>query len=121
MSSNPLNPSALISVSRIRTLVASIFVSLGSGTNYVSNVSIDYFQCRYESKKMLLGLFRWGTPSFVLTAFKFSEGERDQENDLLTIFFCVAYSPQLGTRLKISHTQLNIVALAANGADFRAF
>ena len=34
---------------------------------------------------------------------------------------CVAYSPQLGTRLKISHTQLNIVALAGNGAESRAF
>ena len=35
--------------------------------------------------------------------------------------FSVAYSPQLGTRLKISHTQLNIVALAGNGAKFPAF
>ena len=35
--------------------------------------------------------------------------------------FSLAYSPQLGTRLKISHTQLNIIALAGNGAEFRAF
>ena len=35
MSNNRSIPPALISVSRIRTLVASIFVSLGSGTNYV--------------------------------------------------------------------------------------
>ena len=41
----------------------------------------------------------------------------DQEDDLLTF---VAYSPQLGTRLKISHTQLNIVALAGNGAGSQA-
>ena len=65
---------------------------------------------------MLLGLFRWGAPSFVLTAFV--EGESDQ---VIDFFICLAYSPQLGTRLKISHTQLNIVALAANGAEFRAF
>ena len=48
-------------------------------------------------------------------------GGRGPEDVLLTIFLSVAYSPQLGTRLKISHTQLNIVALAGNGADFRAF
>ena len=35
MSNNRSIPPALISVSRIRTLVASIFVSLGSGTNYI--------------------------------------------------------------------------------------
>ena len=59
MSNNPSIPPALISVPRIRTLVASLIVSLASGTNYVSNCSLDYCQCRYESKKMLLGLFRW--------------------------------------------------------------
>ena len=70
---------------------------------------------------MLLGLFRWGAPNFVLTVF--DEGESNQEIDfkLLTIFFCLAYSPQLGARLKLSHTQLNIVALAGNGAEFPAF
>jgi MFS family permease len=41
MSNNLPIPPALISVSRIRTLVASLFVSLGSGTNYVSDSSTD--------------------------------------------------------------------------------
>jgi hypothetical protein len=31
----------------------------------------------------------------------------------------VAYAPQLGAKLGISHTQLNIVALAGNGAIYR--
>jgi hypothetical protein len=47
-----------------------------------------------------------------------SKEERDQENDLLTIFYVSAYSPQLGKRLKISHTKLSIIALAGNGAEF---
>ena len=116
MSNNPPIPPALTSIPRIRTLVASLLVCLGSGTNYVSNSSLDCFLCRYESKKMmLLGLFRWGAPSFVIAA-----GDRNHENDLLTILLCIAYSPQLGARLKISHTQLNIVAFAGNGAEFRA-
>ncbi|KAJ7149060.1 major facilitator superfamily domain-containing protein [Mycena crocata] len=53
---------ALISVPRITTLLASLLVAVGSGTNYVFS----------------------------------------------------AYSPQLAARLNISHTQLNIVGLAAN-------
>ncbi|KAJ7039436.1 major facilitator superfamily domain-containing protein [Mycena alexandri] len=52
----------LLSVPRITTLLASLFVAIGSGTNYVFS----------------------------------------------------AYSPQLAARLNISHTQLNIVGLAAN-------
>ncbi|KAJ7470410.1 major facilitator superfamily domain-containing protein [Mycena latifolia] len=52
----------LLSVPRITTLLASLLVATGSGTNYVFS----------------------------------------------------AYSPQLATRLNISHTQLNIVGLAAN-------
>ena len=44
MSNNPLIPPALISVPRIRTLVASLFVTLGSGTNYVSNGLLIHFQ-----------------------------------------------------------------------------
>ncbi|KAJ7174561.1 major facilitator superfamily domain-containing protein [Mycena filopes] len=52
----------LISVPRITTLLASLLVAIGSGTNYVFS----------------------------------------------------AYSPQLAARLNISHTQLNIVGLAAN-------
>ena len=47
--------------------------------------------------------------------------ERDQERRLVDFFLCVAYSPQLGSRLKISHTQLNIVALAGNGTESRTF
>ncbi|KAJ7702436.1 major facilitator superfamily domain-containing protein [Mycena rosella] len=53
---------ALISVPRITTLLASLLVAVGSGTNYVFS----------------------------------------------------AYSPQLAARLNITHTQLNVVALAAN-------
>ncbi|KAF8173853.1 major facilitator superfamily domain-containing protein [Mycena galopus ATCC 62051] len=56
---NPAIP-GLLSVPRITTLLASLIVSVGSGTNYVP------------------------------------------------------YSPQLAARLNISHTQLNIVGLAAN-------
>ncbi|KAJ7886216.1 major facilitator superfamily domain-containing protein [Mycena olivaceomarginata] len=52
----------LLSVPRITTLLASLIVAVGSGTNYVFS----------------------------------------------------AYSPQLAARLNINHTQLNIVALAAN-------
>jgi hypothetical protein len=33
---------------------------------------------------------------------------------------CIAYAPQLGAKLGISHTQLNIVALAGNGAIYCA-
>ena len=33
---------------------------------------------------------------------------------------CIAYAPQLGAKLGISHTQLNIVALAGNGTTYRA-
>ena len=33
---------------------------------------------------------------------------------------CIVYAPQLGAKLGISHTQLNIVALAGNGAIYRA-
>ncbi|KAJ6473175.1 major facilitator superfamily domain-containing protein [Mycena sanguinolenta] len=58
---NPTIP-GLFSLSRITTLLASLIVSIGSGTNYVFS----------------------------------------------------AYSPQLGARLNINHTQLNIVGLAAN-------
>ncbi|KAJ7125293.1 major facilitator superfamily domain-containing protein [Mycena epipterygia] len=58
---NPVVP-PLLSVPRITTLLASLLVSVGSGTNYV----------RFP------------------------------------------YSPQLAARLNISHTQLNIVGLAAN-------
>ncbi|KAF8890415.1 major facilitator superfamily domain-containing protein [Infundibulicybe gibba] len=54
------NLPALISWPRITTLIASVFVTISSGTNYV------------------------------------------------------AYAPQLGSRLHITHTQLNIVALAGN-------
>ena len=112
MSNNHPVP-ALISLPRIRTLVASLFVMLGSGTNYVSKDFFDHF---ITQMWILLGVFRWGS---ALAAFV--EGEYDQKNNLLTLFLCVAYSPQLGTRLKISHTQLNMVALAGNGAEFRAF
>lgn len=112
MSYNHPIPPALFSVSRIVTLLASLLVSLGSGTNYVSDGSIDYIQYRYESKKLLLGIFRWGAPSFVLAAL---------ERRNLIKYLRVAYSPQLGTRLKISHTQLNIVGLAGNGAESQAF
>ena len=52
---------------------------------------------------------------FVVLA-AFAAGAR--ENMLLILSSCVAYSPQLGQRLKISHTQLNIVALAGNGGEF---
>ncbi|KAJ6615493.1 MFS general substrate transporter [Mycena sp. CBHHK59/15] len=58
---NPIVP-GLLSAPRITTLLASLLVAVGSGTNYVFS----------------------------------------------------AYSPQLAARLKISHTQLNVVALAAN-------
>ncbi|KAJ7165628.1 major facilitator superfamily domain-containing protein [Mycena crocata] len=54
----------LLSVPRVTTLVASILVGLGSGTNYVP------------------------------------------------------YSPQLGTRLNINHTQLNIIGLAGNAGVY---
>ncbi|KDQ53050.1 hypothetical protein JAAARDRAFT_162309 [Jaapia argillacea MUCL 33604] len=53
---------ALLSVDRLVTLIASIFVALGSGTNYVFS----------------------------------------------------AYAPQLGARLQINHTQLNVIGLAGN-------
>ena len=112
MSNNHPIP-ALISLPRIRTLVASLFVMLGSGTNYVSKDFFDHF---ITQMWILLGVFRWGS---ALAAFV--EGEYDKKNNILTLFLCVAYSPQLGTRLKISHTQLNMVALAGNGAEFRAF
>ncbi|KAF9530910.1 major facilitator superfamily domain-containing protein [Crepidotus variabilis] len=62
MTSHHSVPPPLVSVPRITTLVASLFVALGSGTNYIY----------------------------------------------------LAYSPQLGSRLGISHTKLNIVALAGN-------
>ncbi|KAJ6606619.1 major facilitator superfamily domain-containing protein [Mycena vulgaris] len=58
---NPVIP-GLLSAPRITTLLASLLVAVGSGTNYVFS----------------------------------------------------AYSPQLAARLNISHTQLNIVGLAAN-------
>jgi MFS family permease len=53
---------ALVSAPRITTLLTSLFVALGSGTNYVYS----------------------------------------------------AYAPQLGARLHITHTQLNVVGLAGN-------
>ena len=45
----PISP-ALISVPRIRTLLASLLVSLGSGTNYVRN-GFFYFQCSMILRK----------------------------------------------------------------------
>jgi len=108
MANNPPIPPPLISVPRIRTLIASLVVSLGSGTNYVSNVSL--IPCDYESKILnftrsiqVRSHCRGGTSRF--------------SHSWCWLSLCVAYSPQLGTRLKISHTQLNIVALAANGAE----
>ncbi|KAK2459401.1 hypothetical protein APHAL10511_008588 [Amanita phalloides] len=56
------NQPKVFSVPRLTTLIASLIVSLGSGTNYVFS----------------------------------------------------AYSPQLGSRLNINHTQLNIIGLAGN-------
>ncbi|KIJ06342.1 hypothetical protein PAXINDRAFT_100943, partial [Paxillus involutus ATCC 200175] len=55
-------PSKLLSVPRIVTLLGSILVSIGSGTNYIYS----------------------------------------------------AYAPQLGARLHVSHTQLNVIGLAGN-------
>ncbi|KIK91177.1 hypothetical protein PAXRUDRAFT_831061 [Paxillus rubicundulus Ve08.2h10] len=55
-------PSKLLSVPRIVTLLGSILVSIGSGTNYIYS----------------------------------------------------AYAPQLGARLRVSHTQLNVIGLAGN-------
>ncbi|KAF8812663.1 MFS general substrate transporter [Phlegmacium glaucopus] len=62
----PSSISPWLSAPRITLLVASFFVALGSGTNYVYS----------------------------------------------------AYSPQLGTRLNISYTQLNIVGLAGNAGVY---
>ncbi|EGN92319.1 hypothetical protein SERLA73DRAFT_191271 [Serpula lacrymans var. lacrymans S7.3] len=56
------HPPALLSTSRIITLLGSVLVALSSGTNYVSS----------------------------------------------------AYAPQLGARLHLSHTQLNVIGLAGN-------
>ncbi|KAF8812968.1 hypothetical protein BYT27DRAFT_7085677, partial [Phlegmacium glaucopus] len=68
-------PSAIspwLSAPRITLLVASFFVALGSGTNYVRHEFHPY----------------------------------------------IAYSPQLGARLNISYTQLNIVGLAGNAGGY---
>ncbi|KAF8905752.1 major facilitator superfamily domain-containing protein [Gymnopilus junonius] len=62
MANNAPIPPPLLSAPRLTTLVASLFVALSAGTNYVYS----------------------------------------------------AYSPQLGARLGITHTQLNIVGLAGN-------
>jgi len=47
-----------------------------------------------------------------------SSDVRDVKSSVLMT--CIAYSPQLGAKLGISHTQLNIVALAGNGAIYHA-
>ncbi|KAF8655191.1 hypothetical protein AX16_003223 [Volvariella volvacea WC 439] len=62
MFSSPSSSNPLLTSTRVRTLVVSLLVALGSGTNYAYS----------------------------------------------------AYAPQLGARLHISHTQLNIIALAGN-------
>ena len=97
------------SSAQITVLVASFFVALGAGTNYVcwlasllnnwTNCSVDIFRCGYSF------CFRW-----ILA----DVGEFDLHHD-------VAYSPQLGARLNISYTQLNIIGLAGNGKQFFAY
>ena len=115
MANNPSIPPPVISIPRIRTLVVSLLVSLGSGTGYVSNsflitLNIDLI------KNFSSGLLRWGLYRRPFSSKLPSPQANVGENGLLIL--SVAYSPQLGKRLKISHTQLNIVALAASGAEF---
>ena len=89
---------------QITVLVASFFVALGSGTNYVCQFAsllnnwiiclLDIFRCRYSF------WFRW-----ILA-------------DASEFLLLIAYSPQLGSRLNISYTQLNIIGLAGNGKQY---
>lgn len=66
MPASQANSPGVFSIPRLTTLITSIFVALGSGTNYVFS----------------------------------------------------AYAPQLGSRLNINHTQLNIVGIAGNAGVY---
>ena len=59
-----------------------------------TNSSLDIFRCPYSF------CFLWDLP------------------DSIEFHLHVAYSPQLGARLNISYTQLNIIGLAGNGKQF---
>ena len=93
-----------LSSTQITVLVASFFVALGAGTNYVrrltsllnnwTNSLLDIFRCLYSF------CFRWNHPKSI------------------EFHLHVAYSPQLGARLNISYTLLNIIGLAGNGKQF---
>jgi hypothetical protein len=98
-----------VSTHQLTILVASFLVALGSGTNYVCQLVyllihkpdlswfIRYIQVKYDSFDLFC---IWKTERALTDAF---------------IIIHIAYAPQLGAHLNISHTQLNIVGLAGNG------
>lgn len=69
----------IFTFARSLTLVGSILVALGSGTNYVSDVRISHRAC---------------------------------DNNCAQVYS--AYAPQLGAKLHLSHTQLNIIGISGN-------
>ena len=93
---------------QITVLVASFFVALGAGTNYV----------RWLASLLLNN---WTTCSLVIFRCGYSFCFRWILADAGEFHLHVAYSPQLGARLNISYTQLNIIGLAGNGEQFFAY
>ena len=109
-------PPPLISVPRIQTLIASLLVSIGSGTNYVGNM-FSLMTCGYESKeKFTRSIQVRNNRCYFLSWVPLPKMKREifMVEQFVWQSLCTAYSPQLGARLKISHTQLNIVGLAGN-------
>ncbi len=90
---------AALATPRIGMLAACILVAMGSGTNYVSFDNVFPSPDRHltNSGQAFSGEYR-----LIISR---------QE---LSCVHHLAYAPQLGERLKLTHTQLNIVGIAGN-------
>jgi hypothetical protein len=93
-------PPVLLTRRRLTTLVACTLVALGSGTNYVRLAPFVFY--RACSRSARTGLFGFVHHTALRRAPARSHPVR------------AAYAPQLGARLHINHTQLNIIGLAGN-------
>lgn len=97
-------PPAVFSIVRIGSLLVSLLVALGSGTNYVSMYTCTYCLCvltaLYTRHSQVI---RLGAAARLLRC-------------LLTVLG-IAYGPQLASRLHLTRTRLNVISLSGTSTS----
>ncbi|KAH9180068.1 MFS general substrate transporter [Lactarius sanguifluus] len=103
----------LLSVTRLATLVVSTLVALSSGSNYVGCVYLTWQRVDVPNFLRLIWTI-WTRRSFLNAFALFRPRARFLASIFTSCYFFQAYLPQLGARLHLTHTQLNVFAVAGN-------